>query len=315
MVGQSANPAFVGIGTADITLFHMRGSHQLRPADGSTAAGNFTSFGVTDGNLHLGSFTQNGSALKTWCDGSVANSITGTRTSFNYAGTQWLARGDGGGGTTVYAGALAEIVVVGSALSDADRQRVEGYLAHKWGLAASLPGGHPYQAQAPVGDLVVHAASGDLALQGVVSGATGLTKTGAGTLTLSGANTYTGTTTVSAGTLGGTGSIAGALSVAGGTLAPGLAGACGTFTGGSTGNFSSGGTLAIQIGGYAAGTTHDRLALTGALTLGGTSALTLDLAGLGSTGTATGIVTCSGTPVAFGSVTISNNSNNYGSVP
>jgi len=30
-----------------------------------------------------------------------------------------------------------------------DRQRIEGYLAHKWGLAAKLPSDHPYKSAAP----------------------------------------------------------------------------------------------------------------------------------------------------------------------
>lgn len=41
---------------------------------------------------------------------------------------------------------FGEIVVLSS---DADRERVEGYLAHKWGLAGTLPGGHPYKNAAP----------------------------------------------------------------------------------------------------------------------------------------------------------------------
>jgi hypothetical protein len=34
-------------------------------------------------------------------------------------------------------------------LSTTDRQKLEGYLAHKWGLAANLPADHPYKSAAP----------------------------------------------------------------------------------------------------------------------------------------------------------------------
>lgn len=33
--------------------------------------------------------------------------------------------------------------------TDANRQRIEGYLAHKWGLTANLPNTHPYKYQIP----------------------------------------------------------------------------------------------------------------------------------------------------------------------
>jgi autotransporter-associated beta strand protein len=49
--------------------------------------------------------------------------------------------------------------------------------------------------------VTINKASGTDTFSGVISGAQGLIKDGAGTLELSGANTYTGTTTVSAGTL------------------------------------------------------------------------------------------------------------------
>lgn len=45
--------------------------------------------------------------------------------------------------------AMGELVWTSSVLSDADRQKLEGYLAHKWGLEANLPVDHPYKDAAP----------------------------------------------------------------------------------------------------------------------------------------------------------------------
>ena len=46
-------------------------------------------------------------------------------------------------------GKLAEVIVVPSILSQTDREKLEGYTAHKWGLTASLPVSHPYKSSAP----------------------------------------------------------------------------------------------------------------------------------------------------------------------
>ena len=48
-----------------------------------------------------------------------------------------------------WVGGIGEIVALESLSSISDRQKIEGYLAHKWGLAASLPTGHPYKDTAP----------------------------------------------------------------------------------------------------------------------------------------------------------------------
>jgi hypothetical protein len=53
------------------------------------------------------------------------------------------------GNSNYFDGQVAEIVMTGSVLSITDRQKVEGYLAHKWGIAASLPSTHPYKTNAP----------------------------------------------------------------------------------------------------------------------------------------------------------------------
>ena len=54
---------------------------------------------------------------------------------------------EGGGG---FAGVISEVIIIaGAAPSLSDRQKIEGYLAHKWGLVSALPGGHPYISAAP----------------------------------------------------------------------------------------------------------------------------------------------------------------------
>ena len=46
-------------------------------------------------------------------------------------------------------GFIAEFVVTSSVASTEIRQKMEGYLAHKWGLAASLPADHPFKTAIP----------------------------------------------------------------------------------------------------------------------------------------------------------------------
>ncbi|MCC7022116.1 MAG: hypothetical protein IT338_04775 [Thermomicrobiales bacterium] len=49
-------------------------------------------------------------------------------------------------------GDLGELVITRAALTTAERQRLEGYAAHKWGLVANLPGDHPYRDEPPLAE-------------------------------------------------------------------------------------------------------------------------------------------------------------------
>jgi hypothetical protein len=44
-----------------------------------------------------------------------------------------------------FIGNIAEFLYYPTGLTSSQRQQVEGYLAHKWGLSASLPATHPYK--------------------------------------------------------------------------------------------------------------------------------------------------------------------------
>ena len=52
-------------------------------------------------------------------------------------------------GGNLLQGSIAEVAFFNHPLETTDRQRVEGYLAWKWGLQANLPVGHPYKNAPP----------------------------------------------------------------------------------------------------------------------------------------------------------------------
>lgn len=51
--------------------------------------------------------------------------------------------------TFLFAGRINEMVFINYDLDDATRDKIEGYLAWKWGTQGSLPAGHPYKNAAP----------------------------------------------------------------------------------------------------------------------------------------------------------------------
>ena len=104
--------------------------------------------------------------------------------------------------------------------------------------------------------------------------ATGLVKSGAGTMTLSAANTFTGLTSVQAGTLLLTGSLSGSVNVTGGASFD-VSGVGGGFVLGATQTISGTGSVvgATTVNGtLAPGNSIGTLSFSSSLTLGGTSA-------------------------------------------
>ena len=48
-----------------------------------------------------------------------------------------------------YQGVVYEILIYNTDLTQEKREKVEGYLAHKWGLSMNLPNGHLYKSTEP----------------------------------------------------------------------------------------------------------------------------------------------------------------------
>jgi autotransporter-associated beta strand protein len=197
-----------------------------------------TNFGTISGT---GTLTKAGSGTLVL---SAANTYTGATTIS--AGALNLRNATGLGttaaGTTVASGAALQIQ--GGITVGAEALTLSGAGQTSTGALLNVSGNNTYggaitrAADTTIGSTTgtltlsgamtgnfaaIFAGSGNITGSGVISGTAGITKTDAGTLTLSAANTYTGTTTVSEGTLDVSGA-AGALTatsavnISGGTL-------------------------------------------------------------------------------------------------
>jgi hypothetical protein len=92
-----------------------------------------------------------GSTHNAWRSGTQIGEVNRSIAAFTANNNVSLSVGAGSFVTTAeaYLGDIMEVVLVTSAISTDIRQRIEGYLAHKWGLTASLPSDHPYKTVGP----------------------------------------------------------------------------------------------------------------------------------------------------------------------
>lgn len=98
--------------------------------------------------IHLLSAVNNSPRdLEEWFDGTL--SYSGTSTNTYDLTSQKITMGVGDYASYIFAGEFCEAVVLAGTMTEATRQKIEGYLAHRWGLTASLPSGHPYKSTPP----------------------------------------------------------------------------------------------------------------------------------------------------------------------
>ena len=109
-----------------------------------------------------------GSRVSSTCTGFVdgsAMTTTNTTNTGSISNSNVLDIGAAAVGGNPMAGDIAEVLVGGATLTSSDREKLEGYLAWKWGLEDNLPSAHPYKTFPPTFTLptVYWTGAGDLA--------------------------------------------------------------------------------------------------------------------------------------------------------
>ncbi len=113
-------------------------STNLTPGTTTSRVSAYVSTGISSGNVSVSIFM----------DGTQASSAVSLTSLLS--NNESLIGASRNGLQDLYSGTIAEIVLVSEVVSTNTRQKVEGYLAHKWGLTANLPADHPYKTAVPV---------------------------------------------------------------------------------------------------------------------------------------------------------------------
>jgi hypothetical protein len=121
-------------------------------SDSPTTFASSTSYTANTGHLRTGVWD--------WSTGNLSHYLNGTQdpaSAVSHGGSSNTENTDndaitvGGFHTTNVATQDIDIgeIIMANTISSSDREKLEGYLAHKWGLEGDLPAGHPYKSSPP----------------------------------------------------------------------------------------------------------------------------------------------------------------------
>lgn len=134
------NPFFAwydSAGTKDPAFGYVPGGNTVAPYTTFIGPGTPTTT-VSIGTSYVASYSWTGTTTAVGFNGATPTS--GTQGAYSDSQTLlWIGYDNGG----YLIATIGEILLYNSVLGQTDRQNVEGYLAQKWGLTASLPPGHP----------------------------------------------------------------------------------------------------------------------------------------------------------------------------
>ena len=110
-----------------------------------------TSTTFFNNTIMLGMMEDSGTTFYSYTNGT---SQSQAKTNYTRAGSTLTtsrigARFRNNAETGWMAGVMGEFIVTNGVLSTLNRQKLEGYAAHKWGVSANLPAGHPYKTTPP----------------------------------------------------------------------------------------------------------------------------------------------------------------------
>ena len=105
-------------------------------------SGPIANSGITQNVPFLACSKYDGTNGFLWKNGSPG-SIASSASSGNFNVTKYGIGNLANPTSEFWRGYIGEVIIYNTALSDTDRRNVEGYLAQKWGLTASLIAGHP----------------------------------------------------------------------------------------------------------------------------------------------------------------------------
>ncbi len=129
-------------------------NQMYRYGNGATVDVNVSSI---TGGPRVAMIRRNGTTNSLWVNGVELSNKSVSFTYSNNVAQQWYVGGVTGTilsyysdpGTDHMTGGLYEVMNFTSTLVTADRQKVEGYLAWKYGVASNLPVSHPYKSSPP----------------------------------------------------------------------------------------------------------------------------------------------------------------------